>query len=315
MRVLRHISFIFVCAILLIAVWASWVAFKAIQVPSQPALQNEFAEFEARLSQETGTLVDNRENAVHELGLRPGITPGSPASYSQIGTDAAGSFERAGNSAESTLSARIGSARYPSLAAGFPGSETLGETLDEADRLYEEWLDIRTGNAYRICMDSLIASSGRSILKSGYRRLIETLNRDLIKYRSLDSLQIHDEKLTLYQTELDNIRSSDTISRAEVRNLVSESNSVVDSKYYSLVDALFNNFVEIWTADETTESGVTDENHVLESIRARINGFAPVIRPREPLVELANAPDLSGMAWLAGEADSTNEFEENAGRD
>ncbi|MCX6646275.1 MAG: hypothetical protein NTY09_07955 [bacterium] len=314
MKVIRQIPSIFACAILILAIWAAWDAFKAIQVPKQPVAQNEFAEFESRLSEETDILIDRRENAVHEMELRSGITSELPALYSQSGTDAAGSFERAGNIAESTLSWRIGNTGYPSITEGFPASEILGETLDEADRLNGEWLDIRTGNGIRICMDSLIEASGRSIRKSGYRRLIETLNRDLIKYRSLDSLQIHGEKLTLYQTELDNIRNSDLSSHAEVRNLVSESNSSVDAQYDSLVDGLFNNFVEIWTGDEMAESGPIDESRVLEDLRARVNGFSPVILTVGSITELPNAPDLSRMEWLAVETDSTNEFEEQAGR-
>lgn len=314
MNIGRKIPSIFLYAILIAVIWAAWYAFNTLDKSEGVQVgENELREFSEKLSGETVFLVNSRENALNELELSSGIDP-SASGYDPLnGPDALANFQAAMNSADDALTSDIGITEFPSLAEGFPANETLGRTLDEADRLYEEWLDVRTGNALRISMDSIMQASGTSILKSGYRRLIETLNRDLIGYRTLDSLQIHDEKKTLYQSELDNIVNRNISSRAEVRNLVSDSNVQADAGYDTLVDELFDQFVDDWTGDENDYSGPGDDSRVLDDIRARLRGFSPISIAGGPQIERPPVPGISGLAWLAGEMDSARRFSETSG--
>ena len=300
--------------ILIAVIWAAWYSFSTLQVPEQPVSENELADFTAVVSEETNALIGNREIATRELELAVGISPGAQAQPSQHDLVAEGSFRRARNTAESALEGEIGSTEFPSITEGFPASELLAGTLDEADRLYGEWLEVRTGQGLGICMESLTDASGRSILSTGYSRLLDTLNRDLIKYRSLESLPIHDEKLNLYQSELDNIISDNADSHSTVADLVSEANDAVDAHYNSLIAELLEQFVQVWTGGGIEESGPGNGSRVLEDIRARLAGFSPVYRTGEITIEPSPAPDFSGMDWLADEISSTDEFRISAGK-
>ena len=310
MNLNRKIPTIILYAILTAVVWAVWLVFSNLNPETPPPDDHELLDFRSTLLADTSNMIDNRESALLELELVPGMPDpvGFPGKI--LDTRTSLFFERARTAAGEALIGEIASTEYPSIAEGFPAWEVLDTTLDEADRIYFDWLAERSGTAMSICLNSLEGQSGSSILKTGYLRLIESLNRDLIKYRQKESLAVHDEKTTLYQTELDTINGNCDEARAIVRSLLSESNALVDSRYDARIEDLYNRFIDMWTGSEIGFWLPRGDSKVLDDIRSRLNRFLPVSMVNGPGIEPSNFPGSGRMAWLQGERILLQEFVE-----
>ncbi|MCK4721159.1 hypothetical protein KAU08_10885 [bacterium] len=310
MNLNRKIPTIILYAILTAVVWAVWLVFSNLNPETPPPDDHELLDFRSTLLADTSNMIDNRESALLELELVPGMPDpvGFPGKI--LDTRTSLFFERARTAAGEALIGEIASTEYPSIAEGFPAWEVLDTTLDEADRIYFDWLAERSGTAMSICLNSLEGQSGSSILKTGYLRLIESLNRDLIKYRQKESLAVHDEKTTLYQTELDTINGNCDEARAIVRSLLSESNALVDSRYDARIEDLYNRFIDMWTGSEIGFWLPRGDSKVLDDIRSRLNRFLPVSMVTGPDIEPSNFPGSGRMAWLQGERILLQEFVE-----
>jgi hypothetical protein len=310
MNLNRQIPAFILYAILTAVVWAVWLVFSNLNPETPPPDDYELLDSKSTLLADTRVMIDNRESALLELESVPGMPDpvGFPGKI--LDTRTSLFFERARTAAGEALIGEIASTEFPSIAEGFPAWEVLDTTLDEADRIYFDWLAERSGNAMSICLNSLEGQSGSSILKTGYLRLIESLNRDLIKYRQKESLAVHDEKTTLYQTELDTINGNCDEARAIVRSLLSESNALVDSRYDALVENLYNRFIDMWTGSEIGFWEPAGDSKVLDDIRSRLNRFLPVSMVNGPGIEPSNFPGSDRMAWLQGERILLQEFVE-----
>lgn len=310
MNLNRKIPAFILYAILFAVVWAVWLVFSNLNPETPPPGDTELLEFRQTLLADTRVIIDNRESALHALESVPGIP--EPVSFPGITLDTRTSliFERARTAAEDALIGEIASTEFPSIAEGFPAWEALDTTLNEADQLYIDWLTERSGNAMSICLNSLEDLSGSSILKTGYLRLIESLNRDLIKYRQKESLAVHDEKTTLYQTELDTINKNCDEARAVVRSLLSESNADVDSRYDARVENLYYRFIDMWTGSDIDFWEPAGDSSVLDDIRSRLNRFSSVGRVTGPEIEPSIIPGSDRLTWLPDERILLREFVE-----
>ncbi len=310
MNLNRKIPTIILYAILTAVVWAVWLVFSNLNPETPPPDDHELLDFRSTLLADTSNMIDNRESALLELELVPGMPDpvGFPGKI--LDTRTSLFFERARTAAGEALIGEIASTEFPSIAEGFPAWEVLDTTLDEADRIYFDWLAERSGTAMSICLNSLEGQSGSSILKTGYLRLIESLNRDLIKYRQKESLAVHDEKTTLYQTELDTINGNCDEARAIVRSLLSESNALVDSRYDARIEDLYNRFIDMWTGSEIGFWLPRGDSKVLDDIRSRLNRFLPVGMVTGPDIEPSNFPGSDRLTWLQGERILLQEFVE-----
>lgn len=308
MNLNRKIPAFILYAILFAVVWAVWLVFSNLNPETPPPGDTELLDFRQTLLADTRLLIDYRESALHALESVPGMP--EPVSFSGITLDTWTSltFERARTAAEDALIGEIASTELPLIAEGFPAWEALDATLDEADQLYIDWLTERDGNAMSICLISLEDQSGSSVLKTGYLRLIESLNRDLIKYRQMESLAVHDEKTTLYQTELDTINGNCDEARAIVRSLLFESNADVDSRYDARLENIYNRFIDLWTGSDVDFWEPAGDSGVLDDIRSRLNRFSPVSLVPGPEIEPSNIPGSDRMTWLPDERFRLREF-------
>jgi len=298
-------------AILVAAVVATWIVVNELEAPAPEIAGDEIDAFQLRLAESARGLVAQRSEALSQLG-------NLDEWHAVVGTDRPGVQRATGFQAEKTrtgtiLEDRIGMTSQSAMAAGQYDLPELGDALDEVDSLFEARLNEQTSAMESIFRESMFDSNDLYIGQLGYYALAGALRRDLIKYRLLNSLPLHEIKLDYYQGEYERLRDevaairSNAVSRAEER-----ANGIAD-RYSEIIAGLIGEIAATLQTEPSGPDGPVMGAEILESLGLRISSLSSVYLPAGLSLAAGPMPVIDRSEWLAYERDISSRFLDASG--
>jgi len=305
MKRIRLTARIILYTVLAAAIVAAWVAVTAINLPSPEVPSGGLDSFAASVDSLSEVILAARDSGVDELtGVGMEGTIGRAGERRVTGYDYNGRV----TDLTRTLLMEVGRTGPPTTVDDFPESPVLDESLDEADRLYAERNRERTSAAEIILRESMLAESADYIRWIGSRVLSATLQRDIIKYRTLEALPFQEIKSTIYGNEGGTLRERLDGMRSAALTDVEDVTGAIDGVYDNEVGGLIDRVIDNW--EETGTSGGDGESmhEAVENILRRIDGFYGGRIP-SMVVELPENPGLTSMVeWAEQERGETEEI-------
>lgn len=295
-------------ATLLAVVTALWVVARVLREPPPGLDSGELDSLRENVASATDSILAERNAAIETLGAAGDVDPLIFGRIDRYAADGSG-FEAARSRAESDLqSGRIGPG-IPMAGGLLPRALEIDESLDAADAIFRVESVAGTEVSEAELRRTLEAEAPGYIRLLGYNELRQTLGRDLIRYRMLESLRFHELKDTLYRSESDTNKSAMYLARQGAYARRDSGLSVLDHRYMSYIQVLVHQLNSDWMSVER-ESGITPaESGVPDDIRARIDGFSPVIGPSGREIEPGPVPASDRWSWLTSETEISTEFE------
>jgi hypothetical protein len=150
------------------------------------------------------------------------------------------------------------------------------------------------------------------LLYLGYLVLGNTVDRDLMDYRDLNSLPLNDAKSAIYKTESDSNRKKIDELRSEAEAAVKKIGDDLDSRYGATIDTMAQDFVTKLESGRREEQGPQGRDTSVAYIRDMLTGFQPSdVVVTESQLEPNPVADSSG--WVAKEKESADAFGKASG--
>ncbi len=299
-------------AILLAAIVATWVAVTTLEAPDPPMPGDELEAFKAAVSEETRIILADREAALASVETLGAPSSESPPSMGRR-IDGTTAFEDARDEASRAVVEQVGTMSTPPMSGGLPVSLELDDALNEADRLYESRNAEATSIQETVFREAMESESDDYIRHLGCLALVRTVNRDIIKYRLMESLPLQEIKAGIYETEVQNARAALEESRATASERISGSLTELDCRYGGLLDGIVGG---IATQIDEVEMEMIEPSRglaILESLISRLGGFSPVRLPGGLGLSGAGMPVTDRVAWLAREGEMGDVFSDVTG--
>jgi hypothetical protein len=314
MKTGRFIARFILYASLVAAIVAAWVTVTVLKAP-EPVMQAEaLGSFSETIARETRVLFDDRADALSELESYVGIGAG-PISRGPGPAPGTPRFENAQATASQAVTGGIFTAALPSAAGMLISSPELDEILDTADAMYVTSVRYRTARLVPFYTDAMASESDDYYRYLGYRTLMRTVDRDLIRYRELESLPFQESKMDLYRGISDESRRELTDQRNIARVGAEAVESELDNYYGNFLARLVGDFNARLMEQETGRTEILAAAQVRDEIRSRIAGFRPVALGSSHSIERSQMPDIGRLTWLAGERDALELYGEAASGD
>ncbi len=314
MRIGRFIARFILYATLVAAIVAAWVTITVLKAP-EPVMQAEaLGSFSETIAGENQALFDDRADALSELESYVGIGAGR-VSRGPGAARITPRFENAQNAASQAVTGGIFTAALPSAAGMLISSPELDEILDTADAMYLDSVEERTARLVPFYIDAMALESDDYYRYLGYRTLMRTVDRDLIRYRVHDSLYFQEFKIDLYRGIYDESHRELTNRRNTARVGAEAIESELDNYYGNILAGLVSDFNTSLMEEETGRTEILAAAKMRDEIRSRIAGFQPVGLGSSHGIERTHMPDIGRLTWLAGERDAMEFFGEAASGD
>jgi len=306
MKKVRTTARILLYAILLAAIVATWIAVTELEAPAPIIPGDEIDAFRVQVSDAARQLAEKRSNALSQLETLEEYPPGRMVS--PRGVPGRTGFQAVKSRTGTALEERIGMTSQPAMASGQYDLPELGDALAEADSLYETRIAEQTASMESIYREAMIDRNDRYLKQLGYYALAAALRRDLIKYRLLNSLPLHEIKLALYEDEsellseeLATIRSA-AVARAE------ESAAAVAGRYNELVAVLISEIAATLAEAPPAPEGPVMGSEILESLQQRISSLSPAYPPEGITLDPAPMPVVERSVWIEHERIGSSSF-------
>jgi len=293
---------VFLYAILVAAIAATFVAVTTLRTPAPPAQADEIDAFSTAIADATDTIIESRERALIDIENTawPAFSASSTGPFS---LDTSTGFGPVRTSATRQVESRICTDPVTLASGRIVSTPELDATLDEADRLYALSNSDITAALVPFFLGELEKQADINLRLLGYRKLVSTLGRDLIRYRGVNSLQFHAIKSDIYgervsslDSELGSMRDASHVRADEITAGIQEG---YDVQLAGLVDEI----ARALTESEPDPAKYAAMMEILDEIKYTINGFSGFSVPNAPSVQPAEIPISGRVAWLSGERD------------
>ncbi len=300
-------------ALLVAAIAAAWVAVTTLRTPAPQLAEDDLSAFESALNEETAALADAHREALGKLGSIEEMS--APAGgIERVSTR--GELESARERASAALTAGVGATAWE--MGSFEGSPALDETLDEADRLYEQSVEERVSLQEAFVRESLARQQADHIRLVGYRALQTTLGRDIVRYKLLDSLPIQEIKLDYYRNEFDRANYAIREERQFAEERKGEIGAEVESRYDVLLAEIVDGFAASLADGDMQGVEPAGVKNLLGDIGARIAGFSVHLQHDEFSIERPSQPEFERTDWVNTESSRVDKvasaLSENGGK-
>jgi len=293
---------IYLYSVLVCAVIAAWIALSVLKVPEPEPTSSAEAAFDETVTALAKEILDQRNSDLAKLSESQEF--GLSGSVNTAGLPGTSSDPRENMIAKSEALELAGSNGDGYSEHRLRPSPDLLNALDTADSLYDESLVRRVEVLEPYLRESILNLRNASMQWFGYRTLIKTLNRDIFKYKDLNSLDLRDLKHDLYTEDFNRVQAYRESSRAETRSHVMELEDGVRSEYDSRLEALLDE-VAVRVFSDEGQTDIPAANEAFTSIKNRIYGFnAPVIGLHVSGTH-GPIPDIDTTSWLGSENDLT----------
>jgi hypothetical protein len=298
-------------AILFAAIVATWIVVTELEAPAPEIAGDEIDAFQAQLADSARGLVAERSEALSQIGNLDEWHALAMTAHRGVPTSIG--FQAEKSRVETVLTDRIGLTSRSAMATGQYDLPELGDVLDEADSLYEEQLSERTSAMESVYRESMIDSGDDYIGQLSYYALAAALRRDLIKYRQLNSLPLHEIKLNYYQGEYVRFRDELASMRSTADALANERADEIEAKYDDMVAALIAQIAATLAEQPSAPEGPVMGADILESLELRISELPPVYLPAGLRLTAGPMPSIDRSEWLAYERDTSSRFLDESG--
>ena len=295
-------------ATLLAVTAALWVVVRVLREPPPGLDSGELDTLRENVAIATDSILAERKAAIESLDAAGDVDSLIYGGVGRYVVDGSG-FEAARFRAESDLQHDRQGPDISMDGWSLPQALEMDESLDSADEIFRAESVEGTAVSEAELRRTLEAEAPGYIRLLGYNALRQTLGRDLIRYRVLESLRFHELKDTLYHSESDTNKSALYLARQGAYARRDSDLSALDHRYMSYIQVLVHQLNSNWMSEER-ESGITRaETIVPDDIRARIDGFSRVIGPEGREIEPGSVPASDRWSWLTSETEISTEFE------
>jgi hypothetical protein len=282
-----------------------------LEAPAPEIAGDEIDAFRARLAESTRGLVEQRSEALAQLGNLDDW-------HAEAGTGHRGVQRTTGFQAEKTrtgtiLETRIGMTSESAMAAGQYDLPELGDALDEADSLFEARLSEQLSAMDSIFRKSMIDSNDMYIGQLGYYALAGAVRRDLIKYRLLNSLPLHEIKLDYYQGEYERLRDEVAAMRVAAVTRAEGSAAEITDRYSVIIAGLIGEIAATLAEAPSGPDGPVMGAEILESLGLRISSLSSVALHAGLRLTAGPMPVIDRSEWLAYERNMSSRFLDASG--
>jgi hypothetical protein len=309
MRVLIWISRFLVPISLVMAILAALILARMLFALAPALPSDELAILTANVNTANSTLVTTSIEALDSV-KSPESSPERNPLNSQLYGNAALSLNGSRNSELNFLSSLSGESKTEADTRLLASPE-LETALDQADAIYKEKLDKSTESAVDIYRKSMALEAPFYIKYLGFLMLSNVIERDILSYRELNSLELNDAKSTYYKDESDSNRMKAQEIRAEAGDNVRRMDEGLEAQYSVNIDELVNKFIEY--AKSGIRQPETEQNIAVDTW---VRGILDEFHPAAPLA--FHAPDnprvgVDTAAWVNHEKELVVAFGKASG--
>ncbi len=212
-------------------------------------------------------MLRRRDSALNVIAGREPITE-IPSTQSSL------SYGYPFNTARDRMNAAMVSGWIDEGSMDNPGymelSNELDSVLDSADELYEQYVARRTASLEEYLTESAVSRCDDYIRFSGYRKLFNTMGRDLIKYKNFNSLEFHEYKTEYYRTQMLAAEAELDVAAALVETREAEIETSIRDNYSHNILELSQGYFEILTGQSHLVVDINRDLIILDQISNRI---------------------------------------------
>ena len=180
-------------------------------------------------------------------------------------------------------------------------SPLIEGALDSADGLYYGNIAEQTGESERILGEMLMEDNGDHLRAYVYDKLYSFLGRNVITYRTLDSLDLYESKKTFYKSESDIIKERVRERRENAYTRMDEEKARIDAGYIARLDALIAGTIEEYFLESGTPPEPVLDKETIEAIRVRLDEFEPYPADMGRTTDFGEFPSMDS-SWLNEES-------------
>jgi len=293
---------IYLYSVLVCAVIAAWIALSVLKVPELEPTSSAEAAFDETTTALAKEILDQRNSDLAKLSESQKI--GFSGAINGAGIVGSSSDPRE-NMIVQNEALEFASVNGDADSGHIlrPSTDLLN-ALDTADALYDERLEKRVEVLVPYLRESMLNLRNASMQWFVYRTLIKTLNRDIIKYKDKNSLDLREIKYDLYTENYNEVHAYRESSRAKTHAHAMELEDEVRSEYDSRLEALLDELaVQIFR--DAGQNDIPAAYETLTAIKNRIYGFnAPEIGGRITGTH-GPLPEIDSTSWLGSENELT----------
>jgi len=293
--------------VLVCAFIAAWIAVSVLKVPTQELSDADPAAFDTTTTQIAKNILDTRRDDLEIIARfeRLHLSDGPRIAVSLHWNDP-----------REIMSEQNTSVLYPAVLdyqSGGPGqtlepSGELSDALDAADDLYDWSIYSQTKVQLPYLHDSIIDLRNESAQMFGYRTLASTVQRDILKYRTLNSLAFNDIKHDIYLASLNDVVLRRNVAREQTRQYVMNLEAEMRAENDARLDVLLDETASLIITDARSDNltlAVTN----LDLIINRINNFNSPSGTSQVPAHHVPEPEIDMTSWIAVESDLTSTAE------
>jgi len=294
---------------LVCAVIAVWTAHSVLNIPDTEPTASEVSAFDTTTNQMAQEINDLRRNDLLSMSaLDKVLVSDSPDAIpaSAVHSNSRGIMLDKNDSIIGSWNGEDGTRQTDRV---LEPSDELASALDSADDLYKERINLQVETLEPYLRDSIIDLRSAAVRWFGYHQLYNTIGRDIIRYRALNSLDLMEIKRDLYSDSYNEVHALREAARAETRVGAMELEDAVKSDYDERLAILLDEIAALVIADAITRD-LPDSVTALDSIKYTISEFSP---PGWSHVSVTHvpSPDIDTSGWINFETDLTT-LAENA---
>jgi len=304
MKAKRLILWIFTLGAAAMVVAAVWVLFSSLETRGPELSTLEVKEYKREVSETTKQVLGERKKALEDVS-KGWFRMGRVGEMSLQGVSVG--FNEAKKRSEGILSEVEGERGLDLSKENLVWEWWVDDALDEADRLYKERINEETETGVEVYRGSMRDEAEKYFESICFKGLADTVQRDVMAYRSLSSLVFQELKMKLYTERSKEAREEVERRRDEARSSLEDIRGELDVYYETLLKELAGKELEGWENGEEVHVWEFREDAV-RLIRGWMEKFGmPEVRLGG--IAVGEMPDTQEGGWVESEREETEKFE------